>query len=94
MSTVTALTDSATNNTKTTELLSSGASTATQSIHSVNAEIENITDIVRESKSSNHQRITEAAEMIHNTDRMFASVAERTEKTEKDINDIVSKFAQ
>lgn len=90
MSTVTALTDSATNNTKTTEILSSGASTATQSIHSVNAEIENITDIVRESKSSNHQRITEAAEMIHNTDRMFASVAERTEKTEKDINVAVS----
>ena len=90
MSTVTALSDSATNNTKTTEILSSGASTATQSIHSVNAEIENITDIVRESKSSNHQRITEAAEMIHNTDRMFASVAERTEKTEKDIADAVS----
>lgn len=90
MNTVTALSDSATNNTKTTEILSSGASTATQSIHTVNEEIETITDIVRESKSSNHQRITEAAEMIHNTDRMFNTVAERTEKTEKDIDEAVS----
>jgi methyl-accepting chemotaxis protein len=90
MTTVTALSDSATNNTKTTEVLSSGASTATQSLHSVTDGINNITDIVRESKNSNHQRISEAAKMIENTDKMLESVAEKTEKTEKDISEAVS----
>ncbi len=90
MNAVTALSDSATNNTRTTEVLSSGASTAAQAIRTVNAGIDNITGIVTESKNNNHRRITEAAQMIHNTDKMFSSISERTEKTEKDIDEAVS----
>lgn len=90
MNTVSALSDSATDNTKTTEVLSSGASNASQSIRSVNADIDNISGIVRESQSNNHQRISEAAQMIQNTDKLLMSVSEKTEKTEKDISEAVS----
>ena len=90
MNAVAALTGSATDNTRTTEALSSGASTASMSLHSVTAGIDNITDIVRTSKTNNHQRISEAEQMIQSTDRMLESVAEKTEKTEKDIEEAVS----
>ncbi len=90
MSTVEALSGSATENARTTEHLSSGAGMAAQAIQSVNSDIDNITSIVRESKIANHQRVAEANDMIHSTDKMFAEVSERTAKTEKDIEKSVS----
>ncbi len=90
MNAVESLSGSATENARTTELLSSGAGTAAQAIQSVNADIDNITDIVRESKNANHQRISEANDMIRSTDQMFTAVSEKTEKTEKDIERSVS----
>ena len=89
MSTASALSDSATQNTKTTETLSTGAGAASQAIQSVNSEIGTITNIVNESKSVNHKRIKEANALIANSDKMFRNVSERTEQTEKNIDEAV-----
>ncbi len=90
MNAVSSLSDSATDNTNTTESLSVGVGSATQAIRSVNGDIDNIAEIVRESKHANEQRISEANTMIKNTDKLFASIAEKTEKTEVDINESVN----
>ena len=89
MSTASALSDSATQNTKTTETLSSGAGAASHALQSVNSEIGNITAIVNESKSVNHKRIKEANVLIANSDKMFRNVSERTEQTERNIDEAV-----
>ncbi|MCR4779616.1 MAG: methyl-accepting chemotaxis protein [Ruminiclostridium sp.] len=85
MSTVESLSASATENARTTEILSTGAGTAAQAIQSVNSDIDNITSIVIESKNANHQRIAEAGSMLNNTEKLFTAVSEKTAKTEKDI---------
>ncbi len=85
MNTVESLSTSATENANTTQALSSGAGMAAQAIDNVNSDIGNITSIMRESKIANQQRISEANEMITNTDKMYAAVEEKTAKTEKDI---------
>ncbi|MBQ9384897.1 MAG: methyl-accepting chemotaxis protein [Ruminiclostridium sp.] len=88
MTTVESLSSSATDNARTTEVLSSGAGTAAQAIRDVNSDIDDITRIVRESKIANQQRVSEANDMIHSTDKLFTAVGEKTEKTEKTEKDI------
>ena len=89
MTTVSSLSDSATQNTRTTETLSSGADHATSALHSVNDEIESITTIVNESKSINHRRIKEANRMLANSNRMFENVTDKTEETEQNIDEAI-----
>ena len=92
MNTVESLSDSATENARTTEVLSTGAGTAAQAIRDVNSDIDDITRIVRESKLANQQRVAEANDMIHSTDKLFTAVGEKTEKTEKDIETSVNSL--
>ncbi|MGN1105486.1 MAG: methyl-accepting chemotaxis protein, partial [Huintestinicola sp.] len=86
VNTVSSLSNCAVENKKTTQQLSSGVTSSNRAIQKVNADISKINSIMNESRTSNDQRISSANEMIHNSDKMFTSIVEKTEKTEGDIN--------
>jgi len=84
--TIISLSDCADDNTHTTEMLFEGVGNAAHALQKVNADIDNITGIMHNSKTANHQRMNEAGEMMDSANQLFDSVASKTEKTEEDIN--------
>lgn len=84
------LMNSAEDNHQTTEELSRGFNSATQAIQKVNADISDINEIMKASSDENQQRINETNGMMANVDGMFASIAQKMEKTEEDINSAIN----
>lgn len=89
MNTVTELANCATDNTKTTSVLSQSINSSSKAIQHVNTDIDAINNIMNESRTTNRERISSAENMVTNIEKMFSSITEKTHTTESNINDAI-----
>lgn len=89
ISTMSELSDCASDNTSTTQKLSGEVLSATEAIRKVDEDIGKMNGIMSDSKSSNGKRIDAAKEMMTSAEALFSEISGKAEKTQRDIDESV-----
>ena len=89
ISTMSELSDCASDNTSPTQKLSGEVLSATEAIRKVDEDIGKMNGIMSDSKSSNGKRIDAAKEMMTSAEALFSEISGKAEKTQRDIDESV-----